>query len=64
MLNRTEMKKHNIIHKRHCGTAYLEQAIFKEKTEWTSLEEDKVDSNFANASKVDASEGTSKHSEL
>lgn len=43
---------------------YLEQAIFKEKTEWTSLDEDNVANNFANASKVDASEGTSKQSEL
>lgn len=45
-------------------TMYLEQASFKEKTEWTSLEEDSVANNFANASKVDVSEGTSKHSEL
>lgn len=38
---------------------YLEQAIFNEKTERTSLDEDNVANNFANASKVDASEGTS-----
>lgn len=43
---------------------YLEQAIFKLKTERTSLDEDSVANNFANASKVDASEGTSKHSKL
>lgn len=46
------------------GRNYLEQAIFKEKTERTSLEEDSVANNFASASKVDASEGTSRHNEL
>lgn len=43
---------------------YLEQAIFTEKTDRISLEEDSLANNFANASKVDASDGTSKHSEL
>lgn len=42
----------------------LEHAIFKEKTDRTSLDEDNVANNLANASKVDASDGTSKHSEL
>lgn len=43
---------------------YLEQAIFKEKTDRISLDEDSVANNLANASKVDASEGGSRHSEL
>lgn len=43
---------------------YLEQAIFKEKTDRISLDEDSVANNFANASKVDASDGTSKQSKL
>lgn len=43
---------------------YLEQAIFKETTDRTSLDEDSVANNLANASKVDASAGTSRHSEL
>lgn len=43
---------------------YLEQAVFKEKTDRASLDEDSVANNLANASKVDASEGTSKHSKL
>lgn len=46
------------------GKIYLEQAIFNEKTDRTSLEEDKVANNLANASKVDISEGTSRHNEL
>jgi hypothetical protein len=43
---------------------YLEQAILTEKIDRTSLDEDSLANNFENASKVDASEGTSKHSEL
>lgn len=42
----------------------LDEAIFKEKTDRTSFEEDSVANNLANASKVDDSEGTSKHNEL
>lgn len=43
---------------------YLEQAIFREITERTSFEEESMLNNLANASKVDASEGTSKQREL
>lgn len=43
---------------------YLEQAIFKEKTDRISLDEDSVPNNFAKASKVDASAGASRQSEL
>lgn len=43
---------------------YLERAIFKEKTDRTSLDDESVANNFANASNVEASEGTSKHKEL
>ena len=43
---------------------YLEQADFMEETERSSLDEDNVANNFANASKVDASDGTSRPSEL
>lgn len=46
------------------GIMYLEQAILPEKTDRTSLVEDSLANNFPNASKVDASEGTSKHNEL
>ena len=42
----------------------LERAIFKEKTDRTSLDDESIPSNLANASKVDASEGTSKLREL
>ena len=43
---------------------YLEQADFMEETERSSLDEDNVANNFANASKVDASDGTSRPNEL
>lgn len=43
---------------------YLEPAIFKEKADRTSLEEESVANNFANASKVDASAGTSRDNVL
>lgn len=43
---------------------YLEQADFMEQTERSSLDEDNVANNFAKASKVDASDGTSRHNEL
>jgi uncharacterized protein involved in propanediol utilization len=43
---------------------YLEKTILPEKTDRTSFVEDSLANNFANASKVDASEGTSKHNEL
>jgi hypothetical protein len=43
---------------------YLEEAIFKEKTDRTSFDDESVASNLANASKVDASGGTSRQSEL
>ena len=46
------------------GRMYLEQAIFREKTDRTSLVEDSVANNLENASKLDASIGTSKQSEL
>ena len=43
---------------------YLEEPTFSEKADRTSLEEERVANNFAKASKVDASVGTSKHNEL
>ena len=46
------------------GRKYLEEAILREKTERTSLDEERVANNLANASKVEASEGTSKEREL
>lgn len=42
----------------------LEHAIFKEKTDRTSLDEERVASKFENASNVEASVGTSRHREL
>lgn len=43
---------------------YLEEAIFKETTDRTSFEEERMDNNLENASNVEASAGTSKHNEL
>lgn len=43
---------------------YLDDPILKDKTLRTSFEEDSVANNLANASNVEASEGTSKHKEL
>ena len=51
-INETERKK------------YLDPAIFMEKADLTSLEEESVANNFANASKVDASAGTSRDNVL
>lgn len=49
---------------REINMTNLERAIFKEKTDRTSLDDESIPSNLANASKVDASEGTSKLREL
>lgn len=43
---------------------YLEEAIFREKTERTSFDDESVANNLANASKVEVSGGTSRQSEL
>lgn len=43
---------------------YLEEAIFREKTDRTSFDDESVANNLANASKVEVSGGTSRQSEL
>ena len=61
----TVQLKHDSAHRSEIeGRMYLEQAIFNEKTDRTSLVEDSVANNLENASKLDASIGTSKQSEL
>ncbi|KAL4565968.1 hypothetical protein LXL04_030075 [Taraxacum kok-saghyz] len=69
--NRRSKKKTKYAHsqkpkdeKRKYVVTYLEQAIFNETAALTSLAEESMANNFAKASKVEASGGTSKHKEL
>lgn len=43
---------------------YLDDTILEDRTLRTSLEEESIANNLANASKVEASEGTSKDNDL